>query len=65
MEMIWEFLKTLLKCIGIVVFILVCVMGIFFGIFLLADSAIISGLAVCVISIALPIAVWVFILDYC
>ena len=65
MKMIWKFLKTLLKCIGAVAFILMCIMGIFFGISLLAASAIISGLAVCIISIALPIAVWAFVLDNC
>ena len=65
MEMIWQFLKTLLKCIGIIVFILVCITGVCFGVSLLAASAFIGGLAICIISIALPMAVWAFILDNC
>ena len=62
MEMIWDFLKTLLKCIGIVAFIFMCITGVCFGVFLLATS-VIGGLVVCIISIALPIAVLAFVLD--
>ena len=65
MEKIWKFLKILFKCIGIVTLAFMSIIGFCFGVFLIATSAIIGGLAICIISIALPIAVWAFILDNC
>lgn len=61
---IFDFGKIFIKTVALIVFIIACIFGVMFGLAMTFTANAIGGIIVTIISIALPMSIWIYKLEH-